>query len=127
MEPNAGLLPYQHPGTRKISLSANAMVCRTANQHPNSLDYEQLEIIYSHQDSKTTVSSASVASNVPAAASEGDLNSKAAWGRKIREFRHGKLELRVHGFGDGTKVNTLVIRTQKGQSSAWRGTRSRRA
>ena len=84
----------------------------TTNQHPNTHDYEQLEIIYSHLDSTTTVSQASAASNVPAAASQGDLNSKAAWGLKIRESRNGKLELWAHGFGDGNKVFTFVIRAQ---------------
>jgi hypothetical protein len=46
---------------------------------------------------------------VPAAAGRGDLNSRAEWGRKIRESRNGKLELWVRGFGNGNKVFTFVI------------------
>jgi hypothetical protein len=73
----------------------------TTNQHPNSHDYEELEIIYSHLDSTTTVSQAS-------AASRGDLNSRAEWGRKMRESRDGKIELWAHGFGNGYRVFTFV-------------------
>jgi hypothetical protein len=81
----------------------------TTNQHPNSHDYEELEIIYSHLDSTTTVSQASAAGKAPAAASRGDLNSRAKWGRKIRESRNGKIELWARGFGNGNRVFTFVI------------------
>jgi len=81
----------------------------TTNQHPNQHDYEELVAIYSHLDSTTTVSAASAASGVPAAASRGNLNSRAEWGRKIRESRSGKLELWVRGFGNGNRVFTFVI------------------
>ena len=46
---------------------------------------------------------------MPAAASRGDLNSRAEWSRKIRESRNGKLELWVRGFGNVNKVFTFVI------------------
>jgi hypothetical protein len=81
----------------------------TTNQHPNQHDYDELEIIYSHLDSTTTVGSASVASKARAAASQGNLNSRSEWGRKVRESRNGKLEVWVHGFGNGNKVFTFVI------------------
>ena len=81
----------------------------TTNQHPNQHDYDELALIYSHLDSTTTVGAASAASGVPAAAGRGDLNSRAEWGRKIRESRNGKLELWVRGFGNGNKVFTFVI------------------
>jgi hypothetical protein len=81
----------------------------STNQHPNQHDYDELALIYSHLDSTTTVGAASAASGVPAAAGRGDLNSRAEWGRKIRESRNGKLELWVRGFGNGNKVFTFVI------------------
>ena len=81
------------------------------NEHPNQHDYDQLETIYAHLDSTTTVSSTSAASNMPPAASQGDFNSRAEWGRKIRDS--GKLELWERDFGGGKKVFTFVIR-------AWR-------
>jgi hypothetical protein len=82
----------------------------STNQHPNQHDYDELVTIYSHLDSTTTVSPASVAGNAPAAASRGNLNSRAVWGQKIRESRNGKLEEWVHSFGDGKKLFTFVIR-----------------
>jgi hypothetical protein len=81
----------------------------STNQHPNKHDYDELALIYSHLDSTTTVGTTSAASGVPAAAGRGDLNSRAEWGRKIRESRNGKVELWVRGFGKGNKVFTFVI------------------
>jgi hypothetical protein len=81
-----------------------------SNQHPNQHDYEELALIYSHLDSTTTVGSSSATSAMPPAASRGDLNSRAEWGRKIREAPNGKLELWVHGFGNGKRMFSVVIR-----------------
>src|SRR5215213_881247 len=81
----------------------------STNQHPNKHDYDELALIYSHLDSTTTVGTTSAASKAPAAASQGNLNSRAEWGRKIRESRNGKVELWVRGFGNGNKVFTFVI------------------
>jgi hypothetical protein len=80
-----------------------------SNQHPNPHDYEQLATIYTHLDNKTTVSSTSAASTMPPAANQGNLNSRAAWGRKIHESPNGKLELYERDFGGGKKVFTFVI------------------
>ena len=82
----------------------------STNQQPNQHDYEELVTIYSHVDSTTTVSPASASSGAPAAASRGDLNSRAEWGRKIQESRDGELELWVRGFGNGNRLFTFVIR-----------------
>ena len=81
----------------------------STNQHPNKHDYDELALIYSHLDSTTAVGTTSAASKAPAAASQGNLNSRAEWGRKIRESRNGKVELWVRGFGNGNKVFTFVI------------------
>jgi hypothetical protein len=77
----------------------------STNQH----DYDELALIYSHLDSTTTVGTTSAASKAPAATGQGNLNSRAEWGRKISESRNGKLELWVRGFGNGNKVFTFVI------------------
>jgi hypothetical protein len=79
-----------------------------SNEHPNQHDYEQLETIYAHLDSTTTVRSTSAASRVPPGANRGDFNTRAEWGRKIRESRDGKLELWVRDFGRGAKMFTWV-------------------
>jgi hypothetical protein len=79
-----------------------------SNEHPNQHDYAQLETIYTHLD-KPTVSSTSAASTMPPAANQGDLNSRAEWGRKIHESPNGKLELYERDFDNGKKVFTFVI------------------
>jgi hypothetical protein len=81
-----------------------------SNEHPNQHDYDKLQTIYSHLDSTTTVGSTSAASKMPPAASRGDFNSRAEWGRKVRESRNGKLELWVRDFGGGAKMITWAIR-----------------
>ena len=80
-----------------------------SNQHPNRHDYAELVLIYSHLDSKTTAGSTSAVSRMPPAASRGDFDNSAEWGRKIRESRNGRLELWVHNFGNDAKVITWVI------------------
>jgi len=82
----------------------------TTNQHPNQHDYDELAFIYSHFDGTTTVGSLSAASRMPPAASRGDLNSPDEWDQKMRESRNGNLELWVHGFGNGKRMFTFVIR-----------------
>ena len=81
-----------------------------SNEHPNAHDYDQLATIYTHLDNKTTVSSTSAASTMPPAANQGNLNSRAEWGRKIHESPNGKLELYERDFGGGKKMFTFVIR-----------------
>jgi hypothetical protein len=81
-----------------------------SNEHPNAHDYEQLEAIYTHTDLKTTVGSTSAATTMPPAANQGNLNSRAEWGRKIHESSNGQLELYERDFGGGKKMFTFVIR-----------------
>lgn len=81
-----------------------------SNQHPNQHDYDQLATIYTHLDTKTTVGSTSAASTMPPAANQGNLNSRAEWGRKIHESPNGQLELYERDFGGGKKMYTFVIR-----------------
>jgi hypothetical protein len=81
-----------------------------SNEHPNQHDYAQLATIYTHLDNKTTVSSTSAASTMPPAANQGNLNSRAEWGRKIHESPNGQLELYERDFGGGKKMFTFVIR-----------------
>jgi hypothetical protein len=80
-----------------------------SNEHPNQHDYDQLATIYTHLDTKTTVGSTSAASTMPPAANQGNLNSRAEWGRKIHESPNGQLELYERDFGGGKKMYTFVI------------------
>jgi hypothetical protein len=80
-----------------------------SNEQPNQHDYEQLEAIYTHTDLRTTVGSPSAARTLPPAADQGNFNSRADWGRKLRESRDGQLELWVRDFGGRAKLFTWVI------------------
>jgi len=80
-----------------------------SNEHPNLHDYAQLETIYTHLDKTTTVSSTSAASTLPPAANQGNLNSRAEWGRKIHESPNGQLALYERDFDNGKRVFTFVI------------------
>jgi len=74
------------------------------NQHPNAHDYAQLESIYSHTDSTTTVGAA-----VPGATSMESGNTPAAWGRLVEGSRAGGVSTYVRNDGDGNLTVTHVI------------------
>jgi hypothetical protein len=89
------------------------------NQHPNQHDYDELQLIYAHLDSSTTVGqSVSGPGNgqgngqggehaAPPAMNQIDLDGPGQWGRIVRESRHNSLyEL---DFGNGDKIFTFVI------------------
>ena len=76
----------------------------SSNQHPNAHDYAQLDSIYAHLDSTTTVSSA------PAAASAaGDHAAEAAWGTLVKVTNHGRGAWYVRDFGAGNLQLTHVF------------------
>ncbi len=77
------------------------------NQHPNAHDFEQLETIYSHLDSTTTVASAPAAA--PAAA--GARAADAAWGSLVRVTNHGHGAWYVRDLGAGNLILTHVFWT----------------
>ena len=71
------------------------------NQHPNQHDYEQLEAIYAHLDSTTTVGS------MPAGFANADVHAQVNWGEKVSDNGHSALFIR--DFGNGFKIFTFVI------------------
>jgi hypothetical protein len=73
------------------------------NEHPNAHDYEQLELIYAHLDTTTTVSQTT---NRGAAASQID---RGQFGQLVRSTNGGRTELYVLDLGNGQKVFTHVI------------------
>jgi hypothetical protein len=76
-----------------------------SNEHPNAHDYEQLELIYAHLDSTTTVGSASGA--LPAVAGNGDDDDLGkATGKKDGKGRDILFEKEL---GGGKKKFTFVI------------------
>ena len=46
---------------------------------------------------------------MPPAANQGNLNSRAEWGREIHESPNGQLELYERDFGGGKRMFTFVI------------------
>ena len=72
------------------------------NPDPNAHDYQQLEIIYSHLDSTSTISS------MPAEVANADLSTRAQWGKLIKQSRNGRTALFLRDFGRGNKVFTFV-------------------
>jgi hypothetical protein len=82
----------------------------SGSQHPNAHDYQELEIIYSHVDSTTTVGSSTT--NIPAEM-KGDFDAPGAWGRLVKASKRTAVYER--DFGNGNKIYTFVYLTHDGQ------------
>ena len=72
------------------------------NEHPNTHDYDELAIIYSHVDSTTTIKSSPAASGA-------DLDSPSQWGQLMRSTHGGRAQTFERDFGNGQRVVTFVI------------------
>lgn len=75
-----------------------------SNQHPNAHDYEQLQVIYSHLDSSSTVQSAP-----PPAMSLLELEGPGQWGRVVASYADGRPKFYELDFGGGHKIITHVF------------------
>jgi hypothetical protein len=78
----------------------------STNQHPNQHDYQQLESIYSHLDSTTTVG---LVAGTTAAMD--DDESPAHWGELVSSLPDGRgsMFVRSHGNGDLTITHVLWV------------------
>jgi len=74
-----------------------------SNEHPNAHDFEQVETIYAHLDSTTTVSS------MPSGFANADVHAVENWGEKVHESANGRSALYVRDFGKGFKIFTHVF------------------
>ena len=79
------------------------------NQHPNNHDYLQLEDIYRHLDSTTTVGASTLPNTMPPAMGQIDFDTPGQWGRLVSRSRNGRHETYELDFGRGNKVVTHVI------------------
>ena len=87
-----------------------------SNEHPNQHDYDELILIYNHNDGFTT---ATASTNfgirqvgralAPGLSSEGSGNSPAEWGRAIRFDAQGRPDVYEKLLGPGQKVLTHVF------------------
>ena len=74
-----------------------------SNEHPNSHDYAQLQTIYSHLDSTSTIGSA------PPGFANADVHAVENWGTKVSDEANERSALYVRDFGNGYKIFTFVI------------------
>ena len=81
----------------------------STNQHPNIHDYNQLETIYSHLDSTTTVGQSAGSGKQPPAMDLIDLDGPGQWGRLVAESANGGVQVYELDFGGGNKIVTHVI------------------
>ena len=98
-----------HQDESEISLNTcmdyyhNTSASDTQSTHPNAHDYQQLQTIYIHLDSSTTIG------NMPAEMKNGDFSSPNAWGKLVSSSAKGHESVYERDFGNGNKVMTLVI------------------
>ena len=78
----------------------------TLSTHPNSHDYAQLESIYAHLDSSTTL--AASANQSAGADTSNDPNS---WGQLMSQSKNGRSSTYERGNSDGSKTVTHVFWT----------------
>lgn len=75
----------------------------SSNQHPNAHDYAQLESIYAHLDSTTTVSA------TRGAIGQINAENRSEWGQLRSSAGGGRLALYERDFGGGHKLFTFVF------------------
>jgi len=80
-----------------------------SNEHPNAHDFEEIEIIYAHLDSTTTVGQITSGPGKRAGANGVDGQEVAEWGKSIRTSSDGRSSLFEKDLGGGNKVFTFVI------------------
>ena len=73
---------------------------------PNTHDYEQLEAMYLHLDSTTTIKSL-ISSN--RLGTEIDFENPSEWGKSLKKDNNGKDNLFVRDLGNGKKVFTHIF------------------
>jgi hypothetical protein len=84
----------------------------STNQHPNSHDYQQLQTIYSHLDSFTTIKALQRATaKMPPAMRDIDFEGLGQWGKLVSVSPDGHQTLFEQDFGGGYKVMTHVFWT----------------
>lgn len=81
----------------------------STNQHPNLHDYEQLEAIYAHLDSNTTLSAATGNGKPALVGQDIDLDNPSAWGKAVKQDAHGNDSVFVRDLGNDEKIFTFVV------------------
>lgn len=79
------------------------------NEHPNGHDLYQLEQIYFHLDSTTTVASSTLPKAMPPAMGQIAFDTPAQWGRLVRSNANGRVQDYELDFGGDHRVITHVF------------------
>ena len=79
------------------------------NMHPNAHDYEELDLIYAHTDSSTTVGATVLPKAMPPAMGQIDFDTPGQWGRLVSSNANGRSQVFELDFGRGNKVITHVF------------------
>jgi hypothetical protein len=96
----------------EVFTNANLNTCMdytnnpASNQEPNAHDYRQLEEIYEHLDTTTTVGA-----DVPRGNGV-DIDNPSEWGRLMESSHGGRTQTFERDFGQGRKMITHVIWAQ---------------
>jgi hypothetical protein len=80
-----------------------------SNERPNAHDFAQLETIYAHQDSTTTVGQTVLPSDMPPAMGHINFEGPEQWGHLVRSNGNGRVQIFELDFGRGNKVITHVF------------------
>ena len=87
-----------------------------SNEHPNTHDYDELKLIYNHDDGYTTTVQSTnfgirqVGRAVPQKPpSEGIGDSPAEWGQAIHSDRQGRPDIFLKVYADGQRAVTHVF------------------
>lgn len=85
-----------------------------SNRHPNAHDYQELGIIYNHDDGFTTANSSTnfgirQVGQTPPQSAAGSGDSPAEWGRAIHNDGQGRPDVFLKDLGGGKKVLTHVF------------------
>lgn len=74
-----------------------------SNEHPNAHDYAQLETIYTHLDSITTIGQA-----IARLGNRSDADDASEWGKSTRKDGKGRYSVYERDLGKGERVFTFV-------------------
>ena len=105
-------LGLDHQSTDGASLNTcmdyyhNTSNSDTLSTHPNQHDYDELALIYAHQDSSTTVAAS------PARAGAAEQDASNEWGELVGASRDGRSATYERDAGGGNKLVTFVIWTR---------------
>ena len=81
------------------------------NEHPNQHDYDELDIIYSHLDSFTTIKNTTkklpFGQSILNSVMNGDFEKISEWGQQLKN--NGRVALFRRDFGGGNKLFTFTI------------------